>query len=108
MAHQARNDVDRRTGLEQFARDAVPEAMNPDVNAFRCFDSKLGHRPKRQTSRHSLIRPPLGIDEEISISIRAVVFGEPIVQVFGEQIGHAHRRGARAGLWRAFLPSRIV
>jgi len=28
--------------------------------------------------------------------------------VFREQIGHAHRRGARAGLWRAFLPSGIV
>jgi hypothetical protein len=92
MAHEARNDVYRGAGLEQFGSDAVPEAMNPDVNAFRSFNPECCHRPMDTVLDHVVgqVRPAVRVGEEIAVRVLPVVFGEPVAQMLGEQIGHAH------------------
>jgi len=41
------------SGLEQFARDAVPEAVNPDMDSVRdlCATRNTAHRASRSRSR---------------------------------------------------------
>ncbi len=88
----------------------MPETVNADMSAFRGFNSKFRHCPMH-AGPHDVIGQEgliFAIDEEIAFWIRFVVFGEPIVQVFGKQVGHADRRGARATLRSAFLPRGIV
>jgi hypothetical protein len=54
------------------------------------------------------VRLALGIGEEVAVDVRHVAVVEPIVQVFGEQLGHVNRSGAIVALRRAFLPSGVV
>ena len=43
VTHHSRDDVDGRSGLKEFSRNSMPEAVEPDANAFGSLNSELGH-----------------------------------------------------------------
>ena len=45
VAHKPGDNVNRGAGFEQFRSDAMPKAVNPDVNALRSFNPKFSHCP---------------------------------------------------------------
>ena len=86
MAHEARDNMNRRARFEKLGSDAMPEGVNADVHAFRSFNPKFGHYPVDAVSDHVVrqVGPSVGIREQVSVRIRLVVFGEPILQVPSE------------------------
>src|SRR5258708_8859706 len=110
MAHEARNDVNWSAGFQQFRSDAVPEAVNTDVNAFRGFNSKFRHCPMH-AGPYNVVRQvgfALGVGEQIAVRVWLIVFVEPVAQMFREQLGHADRSRTIVTLRGAFLSSGIV
>src|SRR5260370_17042745 len=109
MGHEARNDVNWSGGFQQFRSDAVPEAVNTDVNAFRGFNSKFRHCPMH-AGPYNVVRQvgfALGVGEQIAVRVWLIVFVEPVAQMFREQLGHADRSPTIVPLRSAFLSSVI-
>ena len=50
----------------------------------------------------------LGIQEEIPLRIRYVVFVEPLTKMFRKQLGHVYGSGTVIALWGCFLPGFVV
>jgi len=65
-----------------FGSDAVPEAVNPDMYAFLCFNPECRHR-----SMHTILDDVVGevrravrVGEEIAVRVQLVEFVEPVAQ----------------------------
>ena len=110
MAHKPGDDMNRVSGFQQLRSYTVPEAVNPDVDAFRRFNPKFGHCPMNAVF-HNVVGQEglaLGVGEQVAIDVRLVVFREPVAQVFSKQLGHADWSRAIVTLRGAFLSSGVV
>ncbi len=76
MTCQSRDHVNRRAGLEQFGCDAMPKAVDSGVGAFGSNNSEFGHSPMNARPHHifGTVRVALGVDKQIAVGIRLVVF----------------------------------
>ena len=87
MTHHPCDDVNWNAGLEQLGGYAVPEAVNPNVNAFGRFDSELLHGSVHAIS-HDIVGQiglAVRIGEEITGFVWFVVLLDPVLQALGEQ-----------------------